>query len=89
MEQFYRKKKSTITDISQNAHLGFSSNFTNINFNIWNTTSISKTCGSLLRFKMAAGFKITVKNGFLTITQSISNIFTFSLFVSHNTTQIS
>jgi hypothetical protein len=55
MEQFYRKKEFTKTDISQNVHLGFSSNFTKINFNIWNT---------MLRFKMAADLKMAVKNWF-------------------------
>jgi hypothetical protein len=62
MEHFYRKKEFTITDISRNVHLGFCSNFTKINFNIWTTSSISKTRGVLLRFKMAAGFKMTAKN---------------------------
>jgi hypothetical protein len=60
MEHFYRKKKFTKTDISQNVHLGFSSNFTKINFNLW----ISKTREILLRFKMAAGLKMAVKKWF-------------------------
>jgi hypothetical protein len=77
--------------MSQKVHLGFSSNFVKINFNIWTSSSISKTRGILLRFKMAADLKMAVKIWFLTITQSISNIFTFSLllFVSHRITQIS
>jgi hypothetical protein len=85
------KKEFTKPDISQNVHLGFSSNLKKINFNICTTGSISKTRGILLRFKIAANFKMAVKNWFLTITQSISNIFTFSLllFVSHHITQIS
>jgi hypothetical protein len=64
MEHFYRKKEFTKTDISQNVHLGFSSNFSKINFNIWTTSSISKTRGIWLRFKMAAGLKMAVKKWF-------------------------
>jgi hypothetical protein len=81
MEHFYQKKEFTKPDISQNAHLGFSSNFAKITFNIWTTSSISKTRGILLRFKMVADLKMAVRIGFLTITQSISNIFTFSLLL--------
>jgi hypothetical protein len=64
MEHFYRKKVFTKPDISQNVHLGFSSNFAKINFNIWTKSSISKTRGILLRFKMAAGLKMVVKKWF-------------------------
>jgi hypothetical protein len=64
MEHFYQKKEFTKPDISQNVHLGFSSNFAKINFNIRTTSSISKTRGILLRFKMAADLKMAVKNWF-------------------------
>jgi hypothetical protein len=65
MEHFYRKKELTKTDISQqNVHFGYSSNFTKINFNIWTTSSISKTRGILRRFKMAARLKMAVKKWF-------------------------
>jgi hypothetical protein len=64
MEHIYRKKELTKTDISQNVHLGFSSNFTKIYFNMWTTSSISKTRGILLRFKMAAGLKMAVTKWF-------------------------
>jgi hypothetical protein len=64
LEHFYRKKGFTKPDISQNVHLGFSSNFAKINFNIWTKSSISKTRGILLRFKMAAGLKMAVKKWF-------------------------
>jgi hypothetical protein len=60
MEHFYQKKEFTKPDISQNVHLGFLSNFAKINFNIWTTSSISKTRGILLRFKMAADLKMAV-----------------------------
>jgi hypothetical protein len=62
MEHFYRKKEFTKPDISQNVHLGFSSNFAKIDFHLWITSSISKTRGILLRFKMAADLKMAVKN---------------------------
>jgi hypothetical protein len=65
MEHFYQKKKFTKPGISQNVHLEFSSNFAKINFNIWTTSSISKTRGILIRFKMTADFKMAVKNWFL------------------------
>jgi hypothetical protein len=57
----------------------------------WTTSSISKTRGILLRFKMTAVEKWPLRIRFLTITLSISNMFTFSflLFVSHHITQIS
>jgi hypothetical protein len=64
MEHFYQKKEFKKPDISQNVHLGFSSNFTKINFNIWSTRSISKIRGILLRFKMAADLKMAVENWF-------------------------
>jgi hypothetical protein len=51
-------------NIPQNVHLGFSSNFTKINFN-------SKTREILLRFKMVAGLKIAVKKWFLLATYGI------------------
>jgi hypothetical protein len=58
---FYRKKWFTKPAISQNVHLGFSSNFAIIYFNKWTTNSISKT---LLPSKMAAVLKMAVKNWF-------------------------
>jgi hypothetical protein len=64
MEHFYRKKVFTEADISQNVHLGISSNFAKINFNIWTKSYISKTRGILLRFKMAAGLKMVDKKWF-------------------------
>jgi hypothetical protein len=64
MEHFYRKKGFTKPNISQKVHLGFTSNFAKINFNIWTTSSISKTRGILLRIKMAADLKMAVKNWF-------------------------
>jgi hypothetical protein len=62
MEHFYQKKEITKPYISQNVHLGFSSNFAKINFNIWTTSSISQTREISLRFKMAADLKMAVKN---------------------------
>jgi hypothetical protein len=60
----FAKKEFKKPDISQNVHLGFSSNIANINFNIWTTSSVSKTREILLRFKMTAGFKMAVKKWF-------------------------
>jgi hypothetical protein len=86
---WHQKNEFAKPDISQNVHLGFSSNFAKINLNIWTTSSISKPRGISLGFKMAADLKIAVKNWFF--DHNISNIFTFSLllFVSHHITQIS
>jgi hypothetical protein len=78
MEHFNQKKEFTKPDISQNVHLGFSSYFAKINFNIWTTSSISKTRGILLRFKMAADLKMTVKNSFF--DHNSVNIKYFSVF---------
>jgi hypothetical protein len=64
MEHFYQKKQLTKSDISQNVHLGFFSNFAKINFNIWTTSSITKTRGILLHFKMASDLKMAVENSF-------------------------
>jgi hypothetical protein len=64
MEHFYQEKEFTKPGISQNVNLGFSSNFAKIHFSIWTTSSISKTHGILLRFKMAADLKMAVKNWF-------------------------
>jgi hypothetical protein len=64
MEHFYQKNEFTQPDISQNVHLGFSSNFAKINLNIWTKSSISETRGILLYFKMAAGLKMVVKKWF-------------------------
>jgi hypothetical protein len=58
------KKEFKKPDISQNVHLGISSNFANTNFNIWTTSSVSKKREILLRFKMTAGFKMAVKKRF-------------------------
>jgi hypothetical protein len=60
MEHFYQKKEFTKPDIYQNVRLGFSLNFAKINFNIWTTSSIPKTRGILLRFKMAADLIMAV-----------------------------
>jgi hypothetical protein len=64
MEHFLSKKEFTKPDISQNVHFGFSSNFAQINFSIFTTSSISKTRGIFLRFKMAAVLKMAAKNSF-------------------------
>jgi hypothetical protein len=91
MEHFYQKKEFTKPDISQNVHLGFSSNFAKINFNIWTTSSIPKTRGILILIKMAADLKMAVKNWFFDHNSVNIKIFTFSLllFLSHHITQIS
>ena len=64
VEHFFQKNWFTKTHISKNVHLGFSSNFAKINFNICVKFSICKTRGLLPRFKMASMFKMATKNWF-------------------------
>ena len=61
VEFFFQKNWFTKTYISKNVHLGFSSNFAKINFNICVKVSISKTGENLPGFEMASIFKMATK----------------------------